>query len=142
MHTLNTGSTKDAIRTVYGVELARELISFVDSSDRIDDTESKDILDIQERYTPNMECNSASSESLQFRIFGFISNANYSSKKSISIIFINNRLVECVSIRRVVEAVYADILPKHTHPFIYMSLLMPHRHVGMYKFMMSYYSLM
>ena len=66
---------------------------------------------------------------LAFSMTGLISNANYSSKKGISILFINNRLVECLSIKRVIEAVYADILPRHSHPFIYLSISMPPQHV-------------
>lgn len=41
------------------------------------------------------------------------------------IIFINNRLVKCNSIKKVIEAVYQQLLPKHTFPFIYLSILIP-----------------
>jgi DNA mismatch repair protein MLH1 len=62
-------------------------------------------------------------------IDGYLSNANYSSKKSVCVIFINNRLVECNSLRKTIESVYAKYLPKHTHPFIYLSLRIPPQHV-------------
>ena len=64
-------------------------------------------------------------DGLVFSVTGLISNANYSSKKSVCILFINNRLVECHSIKRVIEAVYSEVLPRHGHPFIYLSLRMP-----------------
>ena len=62
---------------------------------------------------------------LSFQLTGYISNANYSRKKHTCILFINNRLVECLSIRKVVESIYLNILPKHTFPFIYLSITMP-----------------
>ena len=40
---------------------------------------------------------------LEFKIRGYISNANYSMKKTNLMIFINNRLVESTSIKKVVE---------------------------------------
>ncbi|XP_040335666.1 DNA mismatch repair protein Mlh1 isoform X2 [Herpailurus yagouaroundi] len=53
---------------------------------------------------------------------GFISNANYSVKKCIFLLFINHRLVESTSLRKAIETVYAAYLPKNTHPFLYLSL--------------------
>ncbi|XP_055972305.1 DNA mismatch repair protein Mlh1-like [Sorex fumeus] len=53
---------------------------------------------------------------------GYISNANYSVKKCIFLLFINHRLVESTSLRRAIETVYAAYLPKNTHPFLYLSL--------------------
>lgn len=40
-------------------------------------------------------------------------------------LFINNRLVECASLRRATEAAYAPVLPRHQHPWIYMALELP-----------------
>lgn len=60
---------------------------------------------------------------------GQVTNANYSHKRPQYIFFINNRLVECGSIRRTVESVYSEILPKHAHPFVYLSIHMPPQHI-------------
>ncbi|XP_065641202.1 DNA mismatch repair protein Mlh1 [Hydra vulgaris] len=57
-----------------------------------------------------------------FKMNGFISNANYSMKKCIFLLFINHRLVECNSLKKAIEAVYQNYLPKEKHPFLYMSL--------------------
>lgn len=48
-----------------------------------------------------------------------------SLKKSQFILFINQRLVECPSLKRACEYVYSLYLPKHTHPFVYLSLELP-----------------
>ncbi|ELK33343.1 DNA mismatch repair protein Mlh1 [Myotis davidii] len=53
---------------------------------------------------------------------GYISNANYSVKKCIFLLFINHRLVESASLKKAIETVYAAYLPKNTHPFLYLSL--------------------
>jgi len=70
-----------------------------------------------------------------------VSNANYSAKRLHFLLFINKRLVESSQLRRAIEEVrgedwarahrnqrcpcvqvYAAYLPKHTHPFVYLSL--------------------
>jgi len=61
---------------------------------------------------------------LKFKLDGYVSNANYNMKKATFILFINHRLVDSTPIKRAVDAVYANYLPKHTHPFIFLSLEM------------------
>uniref|UniRef100_A0A2K5CJJ4 DNA mismatch repair protein S5 domain-containing protein n=1 Tax=Aotus nancymaae TaxID=37293 RepID=A0A2K5CJJ4_AOTNA len=53
---------------------------------------------------------------------GYISSANYLVKKCIFLLFTNQRLVESTSLRKAIQTVYAAYLPKHTHPFLYLSL--------------------
>ena len=66
-----------------------------------------------------------------YKATGIITNGSYSAPKSSSafLLFINDRLVESSSIRRAVENVYADSLPKGGKPFIYLSLELPGPHV-------------
>ncbi|KAL0600482.1 DNA mismatch repair protein Mlh1 [Plecturocebus cupreus] len=61
-------------------------------------------------------------KTLAFKMNGYISNANYLVKKCIFLLFINHRLVESTSLRKAMQMVYAAYLPKHTHPFLYLSL--------------------
>lgn len=96
--TTHDGGTVANIRTAYGVTVAKELLRL----------QHEAILD------------SPSQSSL--RIDGYISSPSYSSKKPMMIFFINDRLVECASIRKVIDSAFADFLPKHTHPFVYLSL--------------------
>lgn len=42
---------------------------------------------------------------------------------------ISDRLVECGSLKRAIEIVYAATLPKASKPFIYMSIKLPPEHV-------------
>ncbi|XP_038076827.1 DNA mismatch repair protein Mlh1-like [Patiria miniata] len=98
VRTVQNASTLDNIRTIYGPSVARE------------------VLEIE---TENSK--------LAFKLRGFISNANYSVKKCIFLLFINHRLVESSSLRKAIESVYATYLPKNTHPFLYLSLeISPH----------------
>lgn len=92
-------NTLDRIRQIHGGSVANELIEFkVDSS----------------RWG--------------FKAEGWISNANYSVKKTSFILFINHRAVESSSIKKSLEQMYATFLPKGGHPFIYISLdIEPHR---------------
>ncbi|XP_013404163.1 DNA mismatch repair protein Mlh1 [Lingula anatina] len=93
------GSTPlDNIRTIYGASVARELLE-------VHHEDSK----------------------LTFKVDGYISNANYSVKKCIFLLFINHRLVDSSALRKAIEAVYVAYLPKNMHPFIYLSLeIAPH----------------
>ncbi|MFT7816357.1 DNA mismatch repair protein Mlh1 isoform X2 [Arapaima gigas] len=93
LRTLPNASTVDNIRAVFGNTLSRELIE--------------------------VECED---QKLAFKLKGFISNANYSVKKVIFLLFINHRLVESSALKKAIETVYSAYLPKNTHPFLYLSL--------------------
>lgn len=93
VRTLPNATTVDNIRSVFGNAVSRELIE-VGCEDK----------------------------TLAFKMNGYISNANYSVKKCIFLLFINHRLVESAALKKAIEAVYAAYLPKNTHPFLYLSL--------------------
>ncbi|XP_021569720.1 DNA mismatch repair protein Mlh1 isoform X2 [Carlito syrichta] len=93
IRTLSNATTVDNIRSIFGNAVSRELIE-VGCEDK----------------------------TLAFKMNGYISNANYSVKKCIFLLFINHRLVESTSLKKAIETVYAAYLPKNTHPFLYLSL--------------------
>ncbi|XP_062970854.1 DNA mismatch repair protein Mlh1 isoform X1 [Cynocephalus volans] len=93
IRTLPGATTVDNIRSIFGNAVSRELIE-VGCEDK----------------------------TLAFKMNGYVSNANYSVKKCIFLLFINHRLVESTSLRKAIETVYAAYLPKNTHPFLYLSL--------------------
>ncbi|XP_030850458.1 DNA mismatch repair protein Mlh1 [Strongylocentrotus purpuratus] len=98
VRTSQNASTVDNIRSVFGPTVARELL----------------------------EINHENS-GLGFKLSGQVSNANYSVKRLIFLLFINHRLVDSSSLRKAIEAVYSTYLPKNAHPFIYFSLeIAPH----------------
>jgi DNA mismatch repair protein MLH1 len=58
---------------------------------------------------------------------GHLSMSTYHQKGMTFILFINGRLVESMGMKRAVSAVYSEILPKGTHPFVHLSMEMaPH----------------
>lgn len=83
----------DNIRTIYGPSIAKELLE-VEHEDK----------------------------KLSFSCHGYITNANYSMKKCIFLLFINHRLVDSSSLRKALDSVYQAYLPKNMHPFIYLSV--------------------
>uniref|UniRef100_A0A8C3VAX8 DNA mismatch repair protein MLH1 n=1 Tax=Catharus ustulatus TaxID=91951 RepID=A0A8C3VAX8_CATUS len=93
VRTLSNASTVDNIRAIFGNAVSRELIE--------------------------VGCEDVN---LAFKMKGYITNANYSVKKCIFLLFINHRLVESAAMRKAIETVYAAYLPKSTHPFLYLSL--------------------
>ncbi|XP_076831113.1 DNA mismatch repair protein Mlh1 isoform X2 [Brachyhypopomus gauderio] len=96
--TLHNATVLDNVRVVFGVAVSREMIE--------------------------VECED---QKLAFKLQGYISNANYSVKKCILILFINHRLVESTALKKAIETVYTAYLPKNTHPFLYLSLeIAPH----------------
>lgn len=88
-----SATRRDRIRSFYGATIERELLDVEDSC-----------------------------EELQFKFNGVITNPNFSGKKLTFILFINNRLVDCNTLKHAIENLYAQYIPKHTHPFIYLSL--------------------
>ena len=57
---------------------------------------------------------------LDMHLQGFVSNADYSSKKTVLVLFINGRPVDCSPLKRAIEATYAAILPKAAKPWIFL----------------------
>ncbi|KAK4227848.1 DNA mismatch repair protein Mlh1 [Podospora fimiseda] len=86
-------STIDRIRQIYGASVANELTEFSTSDNR-----------------------------WGFTAKGLATNANYSTKKTTLLLFINHRCVESSNIRKAIEQTYASFLPKNGHPFVYLSL--------------------
>nr|GEY50610.1 DNA mismatch repair protein MLH1 isoform X2 [Tanacetum cinerariifolium]GEY51239.1 DNA mismatch repair protein MLH1 isoform X2 [Tanacetum cinerariifolium] len=113
VHSVAMSSRLDAIRSIYGVSIARNLIK-VDASD-------------------------SNPSSSVFEIDGLISDSNYSAKKTTMVLFINEptfivtlfaeRLFECSALKRTIKIVYAATLPKASKLFIYMSIGLPPNHV-------------
>ncbi|CAL5439040.1 unnamed protein product [Camellia sinensis] len=108
VHSVATASRLDAIRSVYGVSVARNLMKIEVS----DDDPSSSV----------------------FEMDGFISNSNYVAKKITMVLFINDyyegkQTNSNRALKRAIEIVYAATLPKASKPFIYMSVLLPPEHV-------------
>ncbi|XP_063778673.1 DNA mismatch repair protein Mlh1 isoform X3 [Pseudophryne corroboree] len=93
VRTLSNATTVDNIRTIFGNAVSRELIEVCCEDSK-----------------------------LAFKMKGYVTNANYSVKKCIFLLFINARLVESTALKKAIETVYAAYLPKNTHPFLYLSL--------------------
>ncbi|KAK4251558.1 histidine kinase-like ATPase [Corynascus novoguineensis] len=95
-----SASCHDRIRQIYGGSIASELTEFSTSDDR-----------------------------WAFKAKGLATNANYSTKKTIILLFINHRCVESSNIRKAIEQTYSAFLPKGGHPFVYLSLEIDPRRV-------------
>jgi DNA mismatch repair protein MLH1 len=89
----SNASTIDRIRQIHGSAVANELIEVKAESDR-----------------------------WGLKAYGYVSNANYSVKRTTILLFINHRSVESSTIKKAVEQTYSAFLPKGGHPFIYLSL--------------------
>ncbi|KAF9339200.1 DNA mismatch repair protein [Linnemannia elongata] len=100
VHTTTSATVVDNIRHIYGSAVANELLS------------------LEKNYPV-----------YPLKVKGWISNANYSVKKFVMLLFINHRSVESPAIRKAIEAVYTTYLPKNTHPWVYLSLEMDPRNV-------------
>lgn len=92
-------TTIDRIRQIHGSAVANELVSFQTEDDK-----------------------------LGFKASGLATNANYHVRKTAVLLFINHRAVESSFIKRAIEQVYANFLPKGGHPFVYLDVeIEPHR---------------
>lgn len=91
-----TASTQDRIRTMFGSVVANEILP----------------LEVAANEDIGLK-----------RASGFVTNANYVSKKSISpVFFINGRLVSNEPLKRAIASVYTAYLPKGGKSFVYLSL--------------------
>ena len=87
-------SVRETIQQIYGANIGQELVD----------------LELEER-------------AYGLNVIGLVTNANYHVKKATLLLFINHRAVESTSLRRAIDEVYATFLPKGTHPFLYLSLI-------------------
>ena len=86
-------TTTDRIRQIHGSAIANELVEY-----------------------------GVADSTYGFEAKGWASNANYHVKKTTLLLFINNRAVESMPLKKAIEKTYAQFLPKGGHPFIYLSL--------------------
>ncbi|CAG9814820.1 unnamed protein product [Phaedon cochleariae] len=93
IRTPQNSSHIENIRIIYGNEIAKELMEF-----------------------------SMENQMYNLKLKGYITNVYYSTKKFQFLLFINNRLVDCQSLKKCIDHVYSTYLPKNTHPFVYLSL--------------------
>ncbi|GAB1865171.1 DNA mismatch repair protein Mlh1 [Camponotus japonicus] len=61
-------------------------------------------------------------DTYKFKMQALVTNANYTNKRMMMLLFINNRLVDSSSIRKMLEEIYSVYLPKKAHPWCYISL--------------------
>ena len=124
-------------------DAVRELMIGQSCSTDIEEQESINLEDTTVDIDEDGMSLSRTNSSLAFKARGFITNGSYScavsnaSKKRKSssrsnefVLFINNRLVECSSLKRTIDSVYMDILGNlNKPPFVYLSLTLPGPHV-------------
>jgi DNA mismatch repair protein MLH1 len=69
--------------------------------------------------------------SFAYKAYGLVTKGSYCVPKASSafLLFINKRLVESSTLKRALESVYLDMLPKGAKPFIYLSLELPGPHL-------------
>lgn len=91
--TQSKGTHVDAIRTLYGAEIANNLLEL-----------------------------SINDANLRFKCSGFISKPNNSIKKMIMLLFINNRLVKSGAFKKMIDELYENYFEKGGKPFVYVSL--------------------
>jgi len=118
---------KDVISHVYGTSVARELLTMECCEGNIEQINNL----ILESYRKSKKVEAVNESGLAFKAFGFISNASYRVPKASTafILFINDRLVECASLKRVLESIYAEASSQGSKPFIYLSLDLPGPHL-------------
>ena len=105
VHTLPNASVVDNIRLIYGSALSRELLP-------LSITSHPDVKDMDGERGPagGVSYDQQIKEPV-FRVNGYVSNANYSMKKRVFILFINHRLVHSDSLRKVCVVLRLVLLP-------------------------------
>ncbi|XP_026194607.1 DNA mismatch repair protein Mlh1-like [Cyclospora cayetanensis] len=61
----------------------------------------------------------------EWRLAGFLSAAHSGAKKGSFCCFINGRLVDCPVLKRSVDAVYGQLMPRGQRPWVYLCLELP-----------------
>jgi DNA mismatch repair protein MutL len=128
LHTLSSNKTIDNIRQVYGAGVSKELLPLCIDVNLPPPSKDGGGIEEEEEEEEGRAQGGTSRGSQRGRtcmLRGFVSNASFSMRRAVYIFFINNRLVECASLRRLFDSVYADILPKGSAPFVYVAMDLP-----------------
>ena len=96
LHTAREHGTRDTLRQTQGAALAKELLE-VDGADA----------------------------ELGLAVKGQVTGANWAAKKPHFLLFINKASSSRPRLKRALDDVYATMLPKGAHPFVYLSLRLP-----------------
>lgn len=126
----NTGRCIENIRLCYGDVISKELIDIEMNECLLNDHSVPtnhpmlygDVDTIMATAGTTSFTPLFSDTPLTFSITGKLSKALTQLKKSTIILFINGRLIENTAIKKLIEHIYQDILPKHTFPFAYLSI--------------------
>jgi DNA mismatch repair protein MLH1 len=86
-------SKQDRIKQAYGAAIAKSLINF-----------------------------EADDEKWGFKASGYMTDANYSGKRTSLLLFINSRSVDHQGVKKALEQTYQAFLPKGGRPFVYLNL--------------------
>ncbi|KAN0023203.1 hypothetical protein ACTFIU_011366 [Dictyostelium citrinum] len=118
---------KDVIGSLYGTDLSKELkIITIDSNNSNNNNDDNNIDGISNN---SGQIKNSNLNRLDFTMKGFFSSTNYNTKKINFILFINGRLVDSKNLKTGLEQVYSKYLPKGTHPFIFIRLLVPPKNI-------------
>jgi DNA mismatch repair ATPase MutL len=120
------GSSSSSAATMESSAESNELLAEMMMSE-----ESSNAPNNNSSSTTATQSSTTSKFAFAYRATGLITNGSYTAPKSSAafILFINDRLVESSSLRRAVESIYSDTLPKGGKPFVYISLELPGPHI-------------
>ena len=139
-------ATRDSVGHVFGSSVAKELLTMRSEEGDVEavshaalealrNTESNDSASSGTSACASSYCCERNDDTGRFKFaykaFGLMTNGSFCTPKASSafVLFINDRLVESAPLRRAVESVYADSLPRGAKPFVYLSLELPGPHV-------------
>ena len=94
VHTMRNATVTDNVKALFGFTIARELMTVTAEKPEVG------LLSLKMWAT----------------------NANFNLKKGCFILFINNRLVDCTPVKKAIDGVYATLLPKGSHAWVYVAL--------------------
>lgn len=131
--TKTNSSQIEVIREIYGKKVASELLELTSTQNVLLNKKDSSIEILSDNRIDQKksmsEIKSSDTELLTWSCNGFISNSNFSIKKSEMIFFINNRLVTNRKLFKTIENLYVSLIRKGTFPFIYLSLTLPSQHL-------------
>ncbi|KAF1742141.1 hypothetical protein MXB_1959, partial [Myxobolus squamalis] len=101
----------------------RDIDSPPDISTRIQEDKLSLIQSIYKfKFSNNLKLFKDFNKDLGVEIQGVASLSSFTCKKYMFILFINNRLVDCNSLKSAISSVYSGIISRHQNPFFYISI--------------------
>ena len=117
-------NTVDRVRQIYGQQVGKNVLPLKFTMGGYGEMDGADAINGAEKNKTSQK-NKNTLDTVTCSVDALVSTASHYGRKTVFILFINSRLVECSALKRACENCYSAILPKGEKPWMFVNLNVP-----------------